>query len=140
MKLRPSAFWRFAENDVFDLGTFIIQPVRNHESLDQLSELRVINICFINIFLTDYQINLLPSRLQTVVDCCAEQISITNGLLTKVFMFDKGLSLLCAFGMPGHKHPDGLHFAVRIIGPRRTNDFRCGESAEVRFPHHATIG
>jgi hypothetical protein len=23
-------------------------------------------------------------------------------------MFDKGLSLLCAFGMPGYKHPDGL--------------------------------
>ena len=45
------------------------------------------------------------------MDCCAEQISITNGLLTKVFMFDKGLSLLCAFGMPGYKHPDGLYLS-----------------------------
>jgi len=32
-------------------------------------------------------------------------------------MFDKGLSLLCAFGMPGYKHSDGLfsfHFKKYI--------------------------
>ena len=91
-----------------DLSTFIIKPVRNQESFDQLSELRLINICFINIILTDYKIKQLPFKLQTIIDCCSEQISITNGLLTKVVMFDKGLSLLCAFGMPGYKHTDGL--------------------------------
>jgi hypothetical protein len=112
MKLRPSTF---QEYDTFDLSTFIIKPVRNQESLDQLSELRLINICFINIILTDYQIKLLPFKLQTVIDCCAEQISITNGLLTKVIMFDKGLSLLCAFGMPGYKHPDGWFSILKIL-------------------------
>ncbi|UJR29000.1 hypothetical protein I4U23_010218 [Adineta vaga] len=114
MKLRPSIFWNFEEYDIFDLSTFIIKPVRNHESLDQLSELRLINICFINIILTDYQIKQLPLKLQTIIDCCAEQISITNGLLTKVFMFDKGLSLLCAFGMPGYKHPDDAERALKF--------------------------
>jgi hypothetical protein len=112
MKLRPSTF---QEYDTFDLSTFIIKPVRNQESLDQLSELRLINICFINIILTDYQIKLLPFKLQAVIDCCAEQISITNGLLTKVIMFDKGLSLLCAFGMPGYKHPDGWFSILKIL-------------------------
>ncbi|CAF0795129.1 unnamed protein product, partial [Adineta ricciae] len=114
MKLRPSVFWNFEDYDIFDLSTFIIKPVRNQESLDQLSELRLINICFINIILTDYQIKQLPLKLQTIVDCCAEQISITNGLLTKVFMFDKGLSLLCAFGMPGYKHPDDAERALKF--------------------------
>ena len=28
-------------------------------------------------------------------------------------MFDKGLSLLCAFGMPGYKHSDGLLFIFK---------------------------
>ena len=107
MELRPSSFLALDHYDGLDLSTFIIKPVRNQESLDQLSELRLINICFINIILTDYKITQLPTKLQTIVDCCSEQISITNGLLTKVFMFDKGLSLLCAFGMPGYKHPDG---------------------------------
>ncbi|CAF3531455.1 unnamed protein product [Rotaria sp. Silwood1] len=114
MKLRPSAFLNFEEYDTFDLSTFIIKPVRNQESLDQLSELRLINICFINIILTDYKIKHLPFKLQTVIDCCAEQISITNGLLTKIFMFDKGLSLLCAFGMPGYKHPDDAERALKF--------------------------
>ncbi|CAF1073906.1 unnamed protein product [Rotaria sordida] len=114
MKLRPSAFLNFEEYDILDLSTFIIKPVRNQESLDQLSELRLINICFINIILTDYKIKQLPFKLQTVIDCCAEQISITNGLLTKVFMFDKGLSLLCAFGMPGYKHPDDAERALKF--------------------------
>lgn len=110
MRLRPSAFLNFEDYDTSDLSTFIIKPIRHLESLDQLSELRLINICFINITLTDYKIKQLPFQLQAVVDCCAEQISITNGLLIKVFMFDKGLSLLCAFGMPGYKHPDGLFY------------------------------
>ncbi|CAF4057763.1 unnamed protein product [Rotaria sp. Silwood2] len=114
MKLRPSAFLNFEEYDTLDLSTFIIKPVRNQESFDQLSELRLINICFINIILTDYKIKQLPFKLQTVIDCCAEQISITNGLLTKVFMFDKGLSLLCAFGMPGYKHPDDAERALKF--------------------------
>jgi len=103
-KLRPSAFQDY---DTSDLSTFIIKPVRNQESLDQLSELRLINTCFISILLTDYKHKQLPLKLQAVIDCCTEQISITNGLLTKVVMFDKGLSLLCAFGLPGYKHPDG---------------------------------
>lgn len=110
MNLRPSACLDLDHYDTVDLSTFIIRSVRNQESLDQLSELRLINICFINIILTDYQIRDLPLKLQTVIDCCSEQISITNGLLIKVFMFDKGLSLLCAFGMPGYKHSDGALF------------------------------
>ncbi|CAF5059753.1 unnamed protein product [Rotaria magnacalcarata] len=114
MKLRPSAYSYFEEYDTSALSTFIIKPVRNQESLDQLSELRLINICFINIILTDYKIKYLPYKLQTVIDCCAEQISITNGLLTKIFMFDKGLSLLCAFGMPGYKHPDDAERALKF--------------------------
>lgn len=105
--LRPSACLDIDQYDTSDLATFIIRSVRNQESIDQLSELRLINICFINIILTDYHIQQLPHKLQSVIDCCSEQISITNGLLTKVFMFDKGLSLLCAFGMPGYKHSDG---------------------------------
>ena len=109
MNLRPSSCLNLEEYNTMDLSTFIIRSVRNQESLDQLSELRLINICFINIILTDYQIKELPNKLQTVIDCCSEQISITNGLLTKIFMFDKGLSLLCAFGMPGYKHSDGLN-------------------------------
>jgi hypothetical protein len=87
----------------------------------------LINICFINIILTDYTINQLPLKLQTIIDCCAEQISITNGLLTKVFMFDKGLSLLCAFGMPGYKHTDGL---IRLIkNTKFIKDFLDAERA-----------
>ncbi|CAF0715615.1 unnamed protein product [Adineta steineri] len=114
IKLRPSAFLNVEQYDTFDLSTFIIKPIRNQESLEQLSELRLINICFINIILTDYKIKQLPFKLQTVVDCCAEQISITNGLLIKVFMFDKGLSLLCAFGMPGCKHSDDAERALKF--------------------------
>ena len=111
MNLRPSSFLSLDEYETFDLSTFIIRSIRNQESFDQLSELRLINICFINILLTDYRIKELPTKLQTIIDCCSEQISITNGLLTKVFMFDKGLSLLCAFGMPGYKHSDGSFFS-----------------------------
>ena len=119
------------------MSTFIIKPVRNQESLDQLSELRLINICFISILLTDYQIKQLPFKLQTVIDCCAEQISITNGLLTKVIMFDKGLSLLCAFGLPGYKHSDGLlgEFSLEIV----VEIFRCRTSFEIRFSYHSKI-
>lgn len=114
MKLRPSAFLNFEEYDILALSTFIIKSIRNQESLDQLSELRLINICFINIILTDYKSKDLPFKLQTILDCCSEQISITNGLLIKIFMFDKGLSLLCAFGMPGYKHSDGLFVFMKI--------------------------
>lgn len=34
-------------------------------------------------------------------------------------MFDKGLSLLCAFGMPGYKHPDGLFFIFKFIQKKK---------------------
>lgn len=81
----------------------------------------MINICFINILLTDYKLKQLPIKLQAVIDCCAEQISITNGLLTKVVMFDKGLSLLCAFGLPGYKHSDGLRFSFCCKKRNRMN-------------------
>jgi len=129
MELRPNAFLNFQEYDILDLSTFIIKPVRNQESIDQLSELRLINICFINIILTDYTIKQLPIKLQTIIDCCAEQISITNGLLTKVFMFDKGLSLLCAFGMPGYKHSDGLIKEIKLKKERSLRLFLDAERA-----------
>ncbi|CAF0901131.1 unnamed protein product [Didymodactylos carnosus] len=115
--LRSTAFIDLNHFDSYDLSTFIIKPVKDRildqDSLDHLSELRLINIVFIQILLADSE-KALPTKLQTIVDCSTEQISITNGILTKIFMFDKGLSLLCAFGLPGYKHPDDAERALKF--------------------------
>lgn len=95
---------------------FIIPPVLRKVDddipLEYLNESRMVCICFIHV--DTVPINLEKSETMTqIVNKCFVKIysGVTRmqGALTKVIMFDKGLTYLVVFGLPGYINEHQVH-------------------------------
>ncbi|XP_032879382.1 adenylate cyclase type 10 [Amblyraja radiata] len=75
--------------------------------LDYLSEMRPATVVFVNLQFVENAT--MYHQCQSIQACC---VGINNefrnyqGRINKVFMFDKGCTFLCAFGLPGDKGED----------------------------------
>ncbi|KAI6656437.1 Adenylate cyclase type 10 [Oopsacas minuta] len=81
--------------------------IESGQSLEWMSELRTISVLFINLDvciqkLTDEKINLIQEALVYV----QEIMNAFDGVVNKIFMFDKGCTILALFGLPHAKHED----------------------------------
>ncbi|KAL7674100.1 hypothetical protein ACOME3_000380 [Neoechinorhynchus agilis] len=111
---------KYGETDFDYHYDFIIKPVRKqltgNNTWELMSELRHLTIVFIQIETRELDTDGLMQLLQSVVSTIYTLIVDFGGLLTKVLMFDKGLSFLCAFGLPASSKPNqeerGLKFAA----------------------------
>uniref|UniRef100_A0A8V5H5H7 Guanylate cyclase domain-containing protein n=1 Tax=Melopsittacus undulatus TaxID=13146 RepID=A0A8V5H5H7_MELUD len=86
---------------------------------DFLSELRPVTILFLHLNFDTKSIGSFHSVLNEVSSVMEEIIYPHKGEVNKVFLFDKGCTFLCVFGLPGAKLPNesihALQSALQIF-------------------------
>ncbi|KQK83453.1 hypothetical protein AAES_58846 [Amazona aestiva] len=77
---------------------------------DFLCELRPVTILFLHLNFDTKDIVSFRSVLNNVNSMMQDIIRPHNGEVNKVFLFDKGCTFLCVFGLPGVKLPhESIH-------------------------------
>ncbi|XP_029460830.1 adenylate cyclase type 10-like [Rhinatrema bivittatum] len=95
------------------LGT-VLQKIDDGQPLEYLSEMRPVTILFLNLqFMKDADVNHQCSVIQGATWGITHLIQKYNGKINKIFMFDKGCTVLCLFGLPGDKQDDECSHALR---------------------------
>ncbi|XP_030066753.1 adenylate cyclase type 10-like [Microcaecilia unicolor] len=95
------------------MGT-VLQKIDDGQPLEYLSEMRPVTILFLNLQLKENtNADLQCSIMQSTGWCITKFIEKYKGKINKVFMFDKGCTFLCLFGLPGDKQEDECSHAVR---------------------------
>ncbi|XP_063155965.1 adenylate cyclase type 10 [Candoia aspera] len=85
----------------------ILRKIDDNQPLDYLSELRPVTIVFVNMqFEENANTNHVCKTIQDANTMIAGTIVPRSGKINKVFMFDKGCTFLCIFGLPGDKQAD----------------------------------
>ncbi|XP_065259432.1 LOW QUALITY PROTEIN: adenylate cyclase type 10-like [Emys orbicularis] len=85
----------------------ILKKIDDNQPLEYLSELRPVTIVFVNL-----QFDKTANTLHLCKAIHDANVKISNiihvfsGKINKVFMFDKGCTFLCVFGLPGDKQAD----------------------------------
>uniref|UniRef100_A0A4W3HEB3 Guanylate cyclase domain-containing protein n=1 Tax=Callorhinchus milii TaxID=7868 RepID=A0A4W3HEB3_CALMI len=75
--------------------------------LEYLSEMRPATVVFVNLQFVEAAT--MHNQCQSIQACCLEinnEFKKYQGRINKVFMFDKGCTFLCCFGLPGDKGED----------------------------------
>ncbi|XP_059503636.1 adenylate cyclase type 10-like [Stegostoma tigrinum] len=75
--------------------------------LDYLSEMRPATVVFVNLQFVESAT--MYHQCQSIQACCVginNEFKLYRGRINKVFMFDKGCTFLCCFGLPGDKGED----------------------------------
>uniref|UniRef100_A0A7M4EB99 Adenylate cyclase 10 n=1 Tax=Crocodylus porosus TaxID=8502 RepID=A0A7M4EB99_CROPO len=91
----------------------ILKKIDDNQPLEYLSELRPVTIVFVNLQFDESANTLhLSKAIQDANLHIAELIHSHRGKINKVFMFDKGCTFLCVFGLPGDKQPDETTHAL----------------------------
>ena len=85
------------------------EKLQDQQKLTYLSELRQVTVVFINLaFRQKLQDKKFYEKqapmIQTAFEIVDREISENKGTVNKLFMFDKGCSILAVFGLPGSKH------------------------------------
>ncbi|XP_041455605.1 adenylate cyclase type 10-like [Lytechinus variegatus] len=97
---------------------FIAPPVLSkfdeNQSLDYLCEMREVTVVFINLHMDSAHDH--STCLQSVYDKIHTSVSQFQGMINKIFEFDKGTSFLVLFGLPGFKHEHEACHAVQCAG------------------------
>jgi len=95
------------------LELYVSKPVLRTMG-DQLSEMRQLTIVFMHLDIADSQIGLhmKPMLIQKAFNIVVASVKKMQGCLNKVFMFDKGCTLLILFGLPGLKHENDCRNAL----------------------------
>lgn len=112
--LRKSMTLNPDHNGIYDTLKDYVSPIVQEKLLDQqplryLSELRQVTVVFINL---SFRQKLQDKRfyqkqapyIQRAFAICEFEMSKLGGSVNKLFMFDKGCSILACFGLPGSKH------------------------------------
>ncbi|XP_062989255.1 adenylate cyclase type 10 [Elgaria multicarinata webbii] len=85
----------------------ILRKIDDNQPLEYLSELRPVTIVFVNLQFDDSaNTHHLCKAIQDANTNITGIIDPLSGKINKVFMFDKGCTLLCIFGLPGDKQAD----------------------------------
>ncbi|XP_066117194.1 adenylate cyclase type 10-like isoform X1 [Saccopteryx bilineata] len=113
----------------------IWKQINDKQLRGYLSELRPVTIMFVNLmFKNQDKAEVIGSAIQDSCVYISSVLRVFQSQINKVFMFDKGCSFLCVFGLPGEKVPDevthALESAVNIF------DF-CSQVQEI---HTVSIG
>ena len=82
----------------YKVYSFLFDTIINHWGKE--GEIRTVSTIFIHILLGDGGVK--ESGLQTTIGCVQSELSSRDGVLNKVLFDDKGATLLCVFGLPGH--------------------------------------
>ncbi|XP_033928991.1 adenylate cyclase type 10-like [Melopsittacus undulatus] len=94
-------------------------PLEDRVPQDFLSELRPVTILFLHLNFDTKSIGSFHSVLNEVSSVMEEIIYPHKGEVNKVFLFDKGCTFLCVFGLPGAKLPNesihALQSALQIF-------------------------
>ncbi|XP_062833884.1 adenylate cyclase type 10 isoform X2 [Anolis carolinensis] len=85
----------------------ILRKIDDNQPLEYLSELRPVTIVFVNLQFDDSaNTHHLCKAIQDAYTMIIRVIHPLSGKINKLFMFDKGCTLLCIFGLPGDKQAD----------------------------------
>ncbi|KAH1166356.1 hypothetical protein KIL84_015528 [Mauremys mutica] len=85
----------------------ILKKIDDNQPLEYLSELRPVTIVFVNLqFDERAKILHLCKAIHDANVKISDIIHVFRGKINKVFMFDKGCTFLCVFGLPGDKQAD----------------------------------
>uniref|UniRef100_A0A3B4CBB1 Guanylate cyclase domain-containing protein n=1 Tax=Pygocentrus nattereri TaxID=42514 RepID=A0A3B4CBB1_PYGNA len=95
----------------------VLQKIDDNHPLEYLSEMRPATIVFVNLQFED-----AICDMKLISQCVAihkaaisidQQMQFHHGRINKVFMFDKGCTFLCLFGLPGDKRVDECAHALQ---------------------------
>ncbi|XP_071834307.1 adenylate cyclase type 10-like isoform X1 [Apostichopus japonicus] len=114
---RKTVFSSMTDDEKSRLRKYIIRPVLQKIDdglhLEYLSEMRQVSVLFINLlFINGEDIDDVGS-LQAAFQTIYRDLRKFEGCLNKIFMFDKGCTFLCMFGVPGYKHEDDCARALK---------------------------
>ncbi|XP_073214201.1 adenylate cyclase type 10 [Lepidochelys kempii] len=85
----------------------ILKKIDDNQPLEYLSELRPVTIVFVNLQFDESANTLhLCQAIHNASMKISDTIHVFSGKINKVFMFDKGCTFLCVFGLPGDKQAD----------------------------------
>ncbi|XP_070604681.1 adenylate cyclase type 10 [Erythrolamprus reginae] len=85
----------------------VLKKIDDNQPLEYLSELRPVTIVFVNMqFEENANIHHVCKAIQDANAMITGTILPLRGNINKVFMFDKGCTVLCIFGLPGDKQAD----------------------------------
>ncbi|KAM7162914.1 adenylate cyclase type 10 [Macrochelys suwanniensis] len=85
----------------------ILKKIDDNQPLEYLSELRPVTIVFVNLQFDESANTLhLCKAIHDANVKISDVIHVFSGKINKVFMFDKGCTFLCVFGLPGDKQAD----------------------------------
>ncbi|KAJ8028262.1 Adenylate cyclase type 10 [Holothuria leucospilota] len=101
------------------IATPVLRKVDENQPLEYLCEMREVSILFINLHLESGYEHL--HSLQNVFDRVEASVLQFQGLINKIFEFDKGTSFLVLFGLPGFKHEDEISHALQCAAQIRKN-------------------
>ncbi|XP_029438115.1 adenylate cyclase type 10-like [Rhinatrema bivittatum] len=92
----------------------VLQNIDDGQPLEHLSEMRSVAILFLNLqFRDNIMINHQCTAMQDVNCGITELLQNYQGKINKVFMFNKGCTFLCVFGLPGDKQEDECAHALQ---------------------------
>ncbi|XP_036442923.1 adenylate cyclase type 10-like [Colossoma macropomum] len=95
----------------------VLPKIDDNQPLEYLSEMRPATIVFVNLQFED-----AICDMELISQCVAihkaaisigQQMLLHHGRINKVFMFDKGCTFLCLFGLPGDKRVDECAHALQ---------------------------
>ncbi|KAM3841795.1 adenylate cyclase type 10 [Vipera latastei] len=85
----------------------VLKKIDDNQPLEYLSELRPVTTVFVNMqFEENANTNHVCKAIQDATAMITRTILPLSGNINKVFMFDKGCTFLCIFGLPGDKQAD----------------------------------
>uniref|UniRef100_A0A8C3SZP5 Adenylate cyclase 10 n=1 Tax=Chelydra serpentina TaxID=8475 RepID=A0A8C3SZP5_CHESE len=85
----------------------LLFQIDDNQPLEYLSELRPVTIVFVNLQFDESANTLhLCKAIHDANVKISDVIHAFSGKINKVFMFDKGCTFLCVFGLPGDKQAD----------------------------------
>ncbi|XP_015214518.2 adenylate cyclase type 10 [Lepisosteus oculatus] len=92
----------------------VLQKIDDDQPLEYLSEMRPATIVFVNLQFRHYVTESAQCfAIQQATDGIGHQMVKHQGRINKVFMFDKGCTFLCVFGLPGDKREDESSHALQ---------------------------
>ncbi|KAL8178120.1 UNVERIFIED_CONTAM: hypothetical protein K2H54_030251 [Gekko kuhli] len=85
----------------------VLRKIDDDQPLEYLSELRPVTIVFVNLLFDESANTLhLSKAVQDANIYITDILRPFRGKINKVFMFDKGCTFLCIFGLPGDKQAE----------------------------------
>ena len=87
----------------YKVYSFLFDTIINHWGKE--GEIRTVSTIFIHVTLND-EAGIADPSFQAVLSCIQAELVTRHGILNKVLYDDKGATLLCVFGLPGHSNED----------------------------------